>query len=540
VGRGQFGRVFCAIRKSNGQLVALKELDPEQFETAKFLRELRFLVTLQHPNVISWQGYDSFREGRYLSMDYCEGGNLRQLMEQYEETSLGRLPIALTLQIMLDVLQGLAHIHSRGIIHADLKPENILLSLTAQTWQAKLSDFGIACTTYEQSGAIDSVHGSPAYMAPERFDQAMTSSADLYAVGVILYEMLLGERPFAGTPGILMEAHRHTPPPLPGTLPSLLQTILRRALAKRPEERFRNAEAMTQAIQQVQGKLSRLELSLPVRRLEETVIVHYTDPFEAQPTGITAVMAPDTIERFIMRANTCFVQTAKALYELRNSQFRQLQPLPAHGLVDVTPCGAYLISLSPSQQPQIYYWRMFNRRSGSLIAQRNWRLASIPRQFIALGRRQYLISSREYCREQAENVTQWRRYNFRGHCLGQFDTTIDLKYVTATTSTDRLIGIEAENGAALVLIQLRPFKVTRLPLNFMPMSAIQAEKGFIVTDREGKLYYIDATGRVLGSMPLQGSKTAIGLDGDRLFVGIYLAQTPHLLHMNVKEILQDS
>jgi serine/threonine-protein kinase len=115
-----------------------------------------------------------------------------------------------------------------------------------------------------------------------------------------------------------------------------------------------------------------------------------------------------------------------------------------------------------------------------------------------------------------------------------------LKYVTATTSTDRLIGIEAENGAALVLIQLRPFKVTRLPLNFMPMSAIQAEKGFIVTDREGKLYYIDATGRVLGSMPLQGSKTAIGLDGDRLFVGIYLAQTPHLLHMNVKEILQDS
>jgi serine/threonine protein kinase len=248
VGRGQYSRAYCAIHKATGDVVALKEIDPARSVTAQFLRELRWLVTLQHPNVVAWQGYNHCQEGRYLVMDYCEGGTLRQLMQQrWPMTDQRSETIGQAVAIVADVLRGLSHVHSHGIVHADVKPENILLRLAPGGWQARLADFGIACLVGE--AGQDSLCGSPAYMAPERFDGTIGTASDLYAIGIILYELLVGDRPFGGTPSELSNAHLTQKIGFPPTIPLALQQILRQALSKSPADRFADADAMLAALQ---------------------------------------------------------------------------------------------------------------------------------------------------------------------------------------------------------------------------------------------------------------------------------------------------
>lgn len=229
-------------------MVALKEVDSLRLTTHSFLRELRFLAMSQHPNIVTWKTCEHFQEGRYIVMDYCEGGTLRSLIEQQ---SL-KLPCALGL--VRDILAGLDHIHSHGLIHCDLKPENVLLRRHAQGWHAHLSDFGIARLLEEtlvNVDTLDTMAGSPAYMAPERFDGELRVESDLYAVGIILYELLLGDRPFSGTPAALIDAHRHQPLQLPRHLPPALGSILQLALHKEPDRRFRSAQQMQQTIEQL-------------------------------------------------------------------------------------------------------------------------------------------------------------------------------------------------------------------------------------------------------------------------------------------------
>jgi serine/threonine protein kinase len=539
IGRGQFGRVLCAIRHSTGQLLALKELDPERFATAKFLRELRFLVALHHPNVISWQGYDHFQEGRYLAMDYCEGGNLRQLLEQYEQSSLGRLPIELSLNIMTDVMKGLAHIHDRSIIHADLKPENILLSLSPAGWQAKISDFGIACSSHENTGAIDSMNGSPAYMAPERFANEISGSADIYSAGVILYELLLGERPFSGSLQTLMRAHLSHPLHLPSTLPPMLRTILQRALSKSTEHRFANAEAMGLALQQAQAQLLRSELTQPLRLVDETVILADSDVVYAQPS-ISVTTVAHRIERLIPRPTGCFIQTQQGLHACSKSGLSLLRPVPTHGFIDVTPCGQRLVSLSPTNQPHCYRWQLFDRQTQQLLLQQTWKLANIPLNFLALNRRLALLMFRQYCQKRQMNITAWSLHDRQGKCLTRYEIPLDLKFVTATANPDELLAIEAGAIPAFLVIQLKPLKFRRIPLSFMPSQVIKTHFGFVALDKSGTVFCLNPIGQVMGTMPLQGLKTAIGMAGDTLLVGAYVNQSPQLMSLNLAAVLQKS
>ncbi|MDX2097382.1 MAG: serine/threonine-protein kinase, partial [Leptolyngbyaceae cyanobacterium bins.59] len=185
VGQGQFGRVFCAVHRKTGHLVALKDLDQKRFPTHKFLRELRFLLSLRHRNIVNCQALEHTRTGRYLVMDYCEGGTLRGLME-----GEGCVDVAQSLKLTGDILAGLAHAHSRGIVHCDIKPENILLSFQEQQWVGQISDFGIARLSQEMAEDAGNT-GSPAYMAPERFYGQYSPASDLYAVGVMLFELLV-------------------------------------------------------------------------------------------------------------------------------------------------------------------------------------------------------------------------------------------------------------------------------------------------------------------------------------------------------------
>ncbi|AFY71321.1 serine/threonine protein kinase [Thalassoporum mexicanum PCC 7367] len=243
VGRGQFGRVFCARSRKTGEIFALKELDQHRFPTSKFLRELRFLLTLQHPNIVSCYAIEHSRGNRYLVMEYCEAGTLRDLLNH----SGGLTPLQ-GLKLIIDTLQGLAHAHQSNIIHCDLKPENVLLKLTSKGWQAKVSDFGVAKLAQEIDNEGNNNTGSPGYMAPERFYGQFSIASDLYAIGVMLYEVLLGKRPFSGNPAELMRAHINQRVQIPDTLPIALRDVVAKSLEKLPRKRFNSALAMKEAI----------------------------------------------------------------------------------------------------------------------------------------------------------------------------------------------------------------------------------------------------------------------------------------------------
>lgn len=290
VGQGQFGRVFCAAHRKNGRLVALKELDHQRFPTHKFLRELRFLLSLQHPNIVTCHALEHTRTGRYLVMDYCEGGTLRSLMEADAQLTLGQ-----GIKLIMDVLMGLAHAHSRGIVHCDIKPENILLSTQPTGWIARISDFGIAKLSQELGEETGNT-GSPAYMAPERFYGQYSHSSDLYAVGVLFFELLLGYRPFSGTPTELMAAHLNQVLKLPKEVPPVIARVLLTALQKLPARRFASAADMLTATQaaiaiDLAEERALEALDLPLIKSAEQVINPCAFGSQAQRQLSTAVNA---------------------------------------------------------------------------------------------------------------------------------------------------------------------------------------------------------------------------------------------------------
>ncbi len=260
VGQGQFGRVFCAVCRQTGELVALKDLERQRFPTKRFLRELRFLVSLQHPNIVAYQAMDHYQTRRCLVMDYCEGGTLRDLMELE-----GQLSLVQRLKLIADILMGLEHAHSHDIVHCDLKPENILLNLESGGWVARIADFGIARLSQE-IGSADQVGGtgSPAYMAPERLYGQYSYASDLYAVGVLLFELVVGQRPFSGPPAALMFAHLNQPVEIPEVVPFLLRSTILRALQKLPNQRFASAGEMLKSIRLATEVLAVTQLPTPL------------------------------------------------------------------------------------------------------------------------------------------------------------------------------------------------------------------------------------------------------------------------------------
>ncbi|PSB00730.1 serine/threonine-protein kinase [Merismopedia glauca] len=266
LGQGQFGKVFRAVDINTGNIVALKEIEYHKFPTHKFLREVHFLVSLQHPNIVTCQGIKHTKFARYIVMDYCEGGNLREWLDAQEKLSLEQ-----ALEVTSNILSGLEYAHSKGIVHCDLKPENILLSQDNLRQKSMISDFGIARLIHDEKTELMGVTGSPAYMAPERYYGKYSPTSDLYAVGVMLFEMIVGDRPFSGLPGKLMVAHLNQPVEVPSTVPFLIKKIITKALQKLPQKRFPSATEMLESIA-LAAKLEKSAISvsdeLPLRAID--------------------------------------------------------------------------------------------------------------------------------------------------------------------------------------------------------------------------------------------------------------------------------
>jgi eukaryotic-like serine/threonine-protein kinase len=450
VGRGQFGRVLCAIRKLTGEVVALKELHADRAPTVVFLRELRFLATLDHPHIVSWQGYEHFHEGRFLVMDYCDGGNLRHLLNWHE-----CLPIDRVLQFGEELLQGLSHAHSRGVIHCDLKPENILLNLTAgaSSWQTRLSDFGIACMSHESSQKLESMHGSPAYMAPERAYGEISIAVDIYSVGILLYELLLGHRPFSGSPGDLMQAHRHQAVFIPPELPPLLRSLLQTALEKQPENRFASASEMLVALQKVKAP---------------------------PPTPISSITPATTPATILPRSILMIDPTSVMAIELAG---RWKADLPIHRLNVCTIQGKTILPAYPTHR----------------------RLLTTRQHLLALDRRHLLLLF------QRSGETGWTIYNRRGNCLYEFLTPFDVAQIVKSPHGYHLAAIETDNPQALLLIDLKPLQLRRIPLPISADWIAAADWGYLVTDRSGTIVLVDLWGQIICQQATHVVPTAIGL-----------------------------
>ncbi len=269
LGSGGMAIVFLARDLKHDRPVAVKVLRPEIAEslgTARFLREIQTAAKLIHPHILPL--YDSGdADGQlYYVMPYVEGESLADRLALEHQ-----LPIDEAVNITREVAAALSHAHSMGVVHRDVKPENILLSGGV----AVVADFGIARALSEAGGErltrTGTTIGTPTYMSPEQAGgEEVDGRADVYSLGCVLYEMLVGHVPFSGnTPQALMARHSLEPVPslkvVRDTIPDELEAVVLQALAKSPADRFRTALEFSEALKQASGVPTRAHESLRAR-----------------------------------------------------------------------------------------------------------------------------------------------------------------------------------------------------------------------------------------------------------------------------------
>jgi eukaryotic-like serine/threonine-protein kinase len=265
LGRGAMGTVFRARDPVLDRFVALKTLNPDllaERETfTRFQREARAAARLQHPGIVTVYELGEFEGSLFIAMELLDGSDLSRAMGSAETMSVKR-----KLRIMLDVCRALDYAHKGGVVHRDVKPANVRILADGRV---KLVDFGIARVVDSSVTQTGIVLGTPSYMAPEVLKTGhVDHRADIWAVGVVLYELLTGQRPYdAPTVGSLIYKIVHeTHAPLDAAalgVPPSLSAIADKALAKDPSERYQEMAEMAQD----------LEEALGLRRSPDTTLV---------------------------------------------------------------------------------------------------------------------------------------------------------------------------------------------------------------------------------------------------------------------------
>ncbi|HSP78216.1 MAG TPA: TonB family protein [Myxococcaceae bacterium] len=312
IGTGGMGKVYRALQAPLERVVALKVLNPN-FPTSKdpgfqkrFLREASLTSKIRHPNTVTVIDYGQTEDGiYYIAMEYLEGRTLGELLAE-----AGPLPWGRALNIAQQVCRSLREAHNLGIVHRDLKPANVMLLNEADQDLVKVLDFGlvksIAPATegplnpeITQSGTF---LGSPTYMAPEQARNVADVRSDVYSLGVVLYQMLVGRPPFISRDHIeLIFSHHKEPPPafnavLPqAAVPQEIEAMARRCLEKDPARRYQTMEELLEAMRAASTSAGGNSGIFRQPGGQSTTGPHKTPLFASVATGAEAPASGDTL-----------------------------------------------------------------------------------------------------------------------------------------------------------------------------------------------------------------------------------------------------
>jgi beta-lactam-binding protein with PASTA domain len=286
--------VYLATDLRLERKVALKVMHGHLSDDAKFrdrfIQEARSAARLAHPNVVNVfdQGQDS--DMAYLVMEYLPGITLRDLLQEH-----GRLTTDQTLDILEAVLAGLSAAHKAGIVHRDLKPENVLL---ADDGRIKIGDFGLARAASANTATGAALLGTIAYLSPELVTRGIADTrSDIYAVGIMTYEMLTGKQPFVGEqPMQIAYQHANDTVPAPSTenprVPAELDELVLWATAREPDERPRDARALLSEVLAVRTKLDADAYNAPTVAQRTTVMPSAAAALPRGDTSETQILVP--------------------------------------------------------------------------------------------------------------------------------------------------------------------------------------------------------------------------------------------------------
>ncbi len=261
LGQGGFAEVYLAEHIHLHTYAAVKILHGQitARDLQAFTREAQIIAHLQHPNIIRVLDFGVQEHTPFLIMEYAPNGTLRDLYPQGEQ-----LPLSTLIPSVKQLASGLQYAHERKIIHRDVKPVNMLVG---SQQEVLLSDFGVSAIIHSTgSQSMESIAGTILYMAPEQIRGRATPASDQYALGVVVYEWLCGTLPFVGTFSEVASQHCSVPPPPLrkhlATIPTEVEYIVLRALAKDPRKRFTNIQEFADALEQASATKS-----LPTQRM---------------------------------------------------------------------------------------------------------------------------------------------------------------------------------------------------------------------------------------------------------------------------------
>src|SRR3989442_283416 len=281
LGGGGMSRVFLAEETALGRRVVIKVLPPDLaagVNVERFRREIQLAASLQHPHVVQLLTAGASDNLLYYVMPFIPGESLRAKLARE-----GELPIPEVVRILRDVVDALAYAHAQGVVHRDIKPDNVLISGK----HAVVTDFGVAKAVSASSGqstltSLGVALGTPAYMAPEQAaaDPHVDHRADVYAAGVVGYEMLCGRPPImAATPQATPAAQvTQIPEPVPAhrpRVPGALSALIMRCLEKHPADRWENADELLHQLEAMatpSGGLTPTGAGVPVSSGTEAAI----------------------------------------------------------------------------------------------------------------------------------------------------------------------------------------------------------------------------------------------------------------------------
>jgi serine/threonine-protein kinase len=345
IARGGMATVYLAEDNRLDRKVAIKVIHPHLANDSafrdKFVREAKIAARLSHPNLVNV--FDQAEDGDvvFLAMEFVAGITLRQALDDF-----GSLSAARALDVFEPMVSALAAAHSAGVLHRDLKPENVLLS---DDGAVKLSDFGLArpITAQTQTGGVV---GTVAYMSPELVSRGVADArSDVYAAGIMLFELLTGKQPFQGEQAVQVayqHANSEVPPPssLNNSVPELLDEIVLWATAKLPQNRPKDASELHRVLVQAKAELqSPKKTSELTQRLRETSVLRQTSVLTPPSTDATQVLGDEALalsNETMILGETLGANSSVENRELIYHSHRTVKVLVASALVLLLGLGA--------------------------------------------------------------------------------------------------------------------------------------------------------------------------------------------------------